>query len=105
MNGSRNPAPSCIGFYFINLSRMSYSSLAQAKAAGAATINYGVFVNDVINFLIVAVVMFWLIEPINRLKGVRTTAATPAVKDCPYCFSQIPLKAVRCAQCTAALTP
>ena len=90
---------------FINLSRTHYASLAQAKAAGAATINYGIFVNDVINFLIIAVAMFCLIKPINRLKGVRAVAAAPAVKDCPYCLSQIPLKAVRCAQCTAALTP
>ena len=90
---------------FINLSRTPYSSLAQAKAAGAATINYGVFVNDVINFLIIALVMFWLIRPINRWKGVRAAAAAAAVKDCPYCLSQIPLKAVRCAQCAAAFTP
>ena len=89
---------------FINLSRTQYASLAQAKAAGAATINYGVFVNDVINFLIVAVVIFWLIKPINHWKGVRAAVAAPAVKDCPYCLSQIPLKALRCAQCTATLT-
>jgi large conductance mechanosensitive channel len=90
---------------FINLSRMPYASLAQAKAAGAATINYGVFVNDVINFLIVAMVMFWLIKPINRWKGIRAAAAEPAMKECPYCLSQIPIKAVRCTQCTATLTP
>jgi len=91
---------------FINLSRTPYASLAQAKAAGAATINYGIFVNDVINFLIVAVVMFWLIKPINRWKGVRAAAAAaPAMKDCAYCLSQIPVKATRCAYCTVALTP
>ena len=90
---------------FIDLSRTHYASLAQAKAAGAATINYGVFVSDVINFLILAGVMFWLMKPINRWKGIRAVATAPAVKDCPYCFSQIPLKAVRCAQCTATFTP
>ena len=90
---------------FINLSRTHYASLAQAEAAGAATINYGIFVNDVINFLIVAVVMFWLVKPINRWKGIQVAATAPAMKDCPYCLSQIPLKAVRCAQCTATLTP
>ena len=90
---------------FIDLSRTHYASLAQAKAAGAATINYGVFVSDVINFLILAGVMFWLMKPINRWKGVRAAATAPAVKDCPYCLSQIPLKAVRFAQCTATLTP
>ena len=88
---------------FIDLSRTHYVSLAQAKAAGAATINYGVFVNDVINFLIVAVVMFWLIKPINRWKGVRAAATAPAMKDCSYCLSQIPSQAVRCAHCTADL--
>ena len=60
---------------FINLSRTPYRSLAQAKAAGAATINYGIFVNDVINFLIVALVMFCLIRPINRWKGIKAAAA------------------------------
>ena len=89
---------------FINLSGTHYASLAQAKAAGAATINYGIFVNDVINFLIVALVMFCLIKPINRWKGVKAATA-PSMKNCPYCLSQIPSKAVRCAQCTAALTP
>ena len=89
---------------FINLSRAHYASLAQAKAAGAATINYGVFVNDVINFLIVAVVIFWLIKPINRWKGVRAAATAPATKECPYCLSQIPTKATRCAHCTAAFS-
>ncbi len=90
---------------FINLSRTPYRSLAQAKAAGAATINYGIFVNDVINFLIVALVMFCLIKPINRWKGIRAAAAASAVKDCPYCLSQIPSKAVRCAQCTSQVNP
>ena len=90
---------------FINLSGTHYASLAQAKAAGAATINYGIFVNDVINFLIVALVMFCLIKPINRWKGIRAAAAASAVKDCPYCLSQIPSKAVRCAQCTSQVNP
>ena len=71
-------------------------------AVGTATINYGVFVNDVINFLIVAMVIFWLIKPINRWKGVKAATA-PSMKNCPYCLSQIPSKAVRCAQCTAEL--
>ena len=90
---------------FINLSRTHYASLAQAKAAGAATINYGIFVDDVINFLIVAVVVFWLIKPINRWKGIRAAATAPAMKDCPHCLSQIRVKASRCAHCTATLTP
>ena len=90
---------------FINLSGTHYASLAQAKAAGAATINYGIFVNDVIHFLIVALVMFRLIKPINQFTGVRAIATPLAMKDCPYCLSQIPSKAVRCAQCTAELNP
>ena len=88
---------------FINVGRTPYASLAQAKAAGAATINYGVFLNDVVNFLIVAVVLFWLIKPINRWKGVNAAAATPTTKECPHCLSQIPSKASRCAFCTADL--
>ena len=88
---------------FINLGRTRYASLAQAKAAGAATINYGLFVSDVMNFLIVAVVMFCLIKPINRWKGVKAAAAASAMKNCKYCLSQIPSQAVRCAHCTATL--
>jgi len=84
---------------FINLSGGSYASLAAAKEAGAATINYGVFINQVINFLIVAFVMFLLVKQINRLKK-PAPVVEPATKECPYCLSKIPAKATRCAYCT-----
>ena len=83
----------------VSLSGQHYGTLAAAKAAGAATINYGVFVNTVLNFLIVAFAVFLLIRQVNRLK--RQPA--PATKECPFCFSSIALKATRCAHCTSEL--
>lgn len=79
-----------------------YASLADAQAAGAVTINYGVFINAVISFLIVAFVMFLLIRIVNRLQG-EETPAEPTTKECPYCLSTIPIKATRCAYCTSEL--
>jgi large conductance mechanosensitive channel len=79
-----------------------YSSLADAHAAGAVTLNFGLFVNTVISFIIVAFAVFFLIRNVNRLK--KKEVAEPAVattKECPYCFSVIPVKAVRCPQCTS----
>ncbi|HSG28275.1 MAG TPA: large conductance mechanosensitive channel protein MscL, partial [Candidatus Krumholzibacterium sp.] len=81
-----------------------YSSLADAQAAGAVTINYGVFINTIISFLIVAFAVFMIIKQINRLK--REEAAPPAeptTKECPHCLSTVPIKAVRCAFCTSQL--
>ena len=78
-----------------------YSSLASAKAAGAVTLNVGVFINTVINFLIVAFAIFLLIRSINKLK--RQEEAAPTTKDCPYCLTSIPIKATRCAHCTSEL--
>ena len=81
-----------------------YTSLADAQAAGAVTINYGVFINSVISFLIVAFVMFLLIRGINRLqKEEEASPAEPTTKECPYCLSTIPIKATRCAHCTSEL--
>lgn len=85
---------------FINLSGKDYPSVAAAKAAGAATLNYGIFFNHIINFLIIAFVIFLLIKQINRM---QKPAAVPATKDCPQCFSSIPLKATRCPHCTSNL--
>jgi large conductance mechanosensitive channel len=88
---------------FINLSGQDYATLAEAKKAGAATINYGLFLNTMIDFLIVAFALFLLIRQINRLKR-EEPAAAPTVKECSYCFSSIPVKAVRCPHCTSELT-
>jgi large conductance mechanosensitive channel len=81
-----------------------YASVAIAKSAGAVTINFGVFVNTIITFLIVAFAVFLLIRTINRLR--RQEEAPPPVpttKECTYCFSSIPVKATRCPQCTSEL--
>ena len=81
-----------------------YASVATAKSAGAVTINFGVFVNTIITFLIVAFAVFLLIRTINRLR--RQEEAPPPVpttKECTYCFSSIPVKATRCPQCTSEL--
>jgi len=90
---------------YFNLSGTPYTSLAEAKAAGAPTINYGMFLNTVIDFLIVALVVFFLVRAVNRLQHLRGTppAAAPTAKDCPYCLSSIPLKATRCPHCTSEL--
>jgi large conductance mechanosensitive channel len=91
---------------FINLSGKPYASLAEAKAAGAATINYGLFLNVFIDFLIVALVMFLLIKQVNKLRRKPAEApAVPTTKECPFCFSVIPVKAVRCPACTSQLKP
>jgi large conductance mechanosensitive channel len=79
-----------------------YATLAEAQAAGAVTINYGLFVNSIITFLIVAFAVFLLVRAANRLKPVEAAAA-PSTKDCPYCRMAIPLGATRCPQCTSEL--
>jgi len=84
---------------FINLSGKTYATLAEAKAAGAATINYGIFLSAVIDFLIVAFVVFLIVRQINRMK--RQPEAAPATKECLYCLSAIPLQATRCPHCTS----
>ena len=79
-----------------------YASLADAKKAGAVTINYGVFINSMISFVIVAFAVFILIKNINRLKQ-EEIPAVPTTKECPYCASSIALKATRCPHCTSEL--
>ena len=81
-----------------------YGSLAIAKAAGAVTLNYGVFINTIVSFLIIAFSVFLIVRNINKLR--RQEEAPPAIpttKECPYCLSVIPVKATRCAHCTADL--
>jgi len=87
---------------FINLSGGEYASLAAAQEAGAATINYGVFINMVLDFIVVALVIFFLVRWVNRMKKPAPVAAPPT-RDCPYCFTAIPIKATRCPNCTSKL--
>jgi large conductance mechanosensitive channel len=88
---------------FINLSGGSYATLVAAKEAGAVTINYGVFVNSVINFIIVAFVLFLIVRSMNKMKRKEETPAEPTTKECPFCLSQISIKAIRCPHCTSQL--
>ncbi len=88
---------------FINLSGKHYDSLAEAKAAGAATVNYGVFINNCLDFVIVAFAVFLLIKQVNRLTRKPAPAAEQTTKECPYCISAIPIKATRCPSCTSEL--
>src|SRR5258705_13796243 len=88
---------------FVTLSGGSYPSLAAAKAAGAATLNYGVFINTIINFVIVAFAVFVVIRQANRLKGPPPAPAAPP-RECPYCATAIPVSARRCPHCTSDLT-
>jgi len=85
---------------FLNLSGTPQPSLAAAKAAGVPTINYGVFLQATIDFIIIAFVVFAVVKQINRLKKPEPTAA-PTTKDCPHCLSTIPIKATKCAHCTS----
>jgi large conductance mechanosensitive channel len=87
---------------FISLNGVAYASLADAKAAGAPTINYGVFLNTIIDFIIIAFVLFLVVRSINRMKKASAPAA-PTTKECPYCFTQIPIPAKRCPNCTSQL--
>jgi large conductance mechanosensitive channel len=89
---------------YINLSGKAYASLADAKTAGAATINYGMFINTIIDFVIVAFVIFLMVRGINRMKKAPAPAPViPNTKECPFCYTQIPLKATRCPNCTSEL--
>jgi large conductance mechanosensitive channel len=89
---------------FINLSGTAYASLADAQKAGAATINYGLFLNNVINFLIVAFAIFLIIRAANKLQPAKPAApAAPTTKECPFCYSTIAIKATRCPNCTSEL--
>lgn len=90
------------GNLFYPLSDGTFATLAEAQEAGAATVNYGVFFNTVLDFAIVAFVIFMVIRTMNRLKKQEEAPpAEPTTKDCPHCLSSIPIKATRCAQCTS----
>src|ERR1700694_710889 len=88
---------------FVSLSGAHYDTIAAAQAPGAATLNYVLFLNTIINFLIVAFAVFLLVRQVNRLAPKPAPAAAPATRDCPYCLTAVPLKATRCAHCTSDL--
>ena len=90
---------------YLNLTDVTYESLAAAQEAGAATINYGVFINFVVDFLIVAFAIFMVVRQMAKLKRKPEEApAVPTTKDCPQCLSTVPIKASRCAHCTSQLS-
>jgi large conductance mechanosensitive channel len=88
---------------FINLSGQNYPTVAAAKAAGAPTLNYGVFLQTIVDFVIVAFAVFLVIKQVNRLSPPAPPA--PATRPCPLCLSNIPLRATRCAHCTSEVNP
>jgi large conductance mechanosensitive channel len=89
---------------FVALDGGAYASLAAAQEAGAPTLNYGVFFNAIIDFLIVSLVIFLVIRQINRMQAKEEEAPVePTTKDCPYCLSEIAIAATRCPQCTSQL--
>jgi large conductance mechanosensitive channel len=88
---------------YINLSGQAYATLAEAQKAGAATINYGLFINTIINFVIVAFAIFLVIRQINKFTVKPAAPAAPTTKECPYCFTNIPIKATRCPNCTTEI--
>lgn len=90
---------------YISLSGQKFASLADAKAAGAATLNYGLFINNIIDFLIVALVIFVLIRGLTKLTKKEEKPAEVTTRDCPYCLTSISKKATRCPNCTSEVTP
>lgn len=89
---------------YINLSGQQYETLARAREAGAATINYGLFINTIIQFVIVAFAVFLLVHQVNRMKK-SEVPPPPSTKTCPHCFTTIPIEATRCPNCTTHLEP
>ena len=87
---------------FINLGDQAYANLAEAKEAGAATLNYGLFVNTIVDFVLVALAIFLLIRQVNRVMR-KESPPPPNTKDCPFCLSKVAIKATRCAFCTSEL--
>ncbi len=91
--------------WFISLDGGTYKTLAQAQEAGAATLGYGAFLTAIINFLLMALVIFCLVKTLNGIaeKVKKQEEAAPTEKECPYCLSQIPIKATRCPHCTSQI--
>ena len=88
---------------FWTLSGNKFATLEEAKAAGAVTLNYGLFLLALIDFIIIAIVLFLVLRPINKLTKKPEPVVAPTTKECPYCISTIPLKATRCPNCTSEL--
>lgn len=86
---------------FIDLSGTHHATIAEAKAAGAATLNYGLFLNSIIDFIIVAFVIFLMVKQINKLMPPPPVVAGPPMKNCPRCTTSIPAGATRCPHCTS----
>jgi large conductance mechanosensitive channel len=85
--------------YFVTLSKGHYDTMAQAKAAGAATLNYGLFLTNVLDFLIIAMAIFLVVRQVIKMTRKPAEAVTPALRDCPQCLSPIPIAAKRCKFC------
>jgi len=93
---------------FINMSVVDYASLADAKKAGAPVLAYGTLINTILDFVIVAFVIFMVVRTANKLQNLKekpAEPAAPATRECPHCLSTVPLKATRCAHCTSAIGP
>lgn len=91
---------------FLSLSGASFATLEEAKKAGAPTINYGLFINTVLDFILVALAVFLLVRIVNRWKSAPEPAPAPTpTRECPFCLSAIPPKAVRCSHCTSEVKP
>jgi large conductance mechanosensitive channel len=88
---------------FVSLNGQPFASVAAAKAAGAPTLNYGMFINTVINFVIVGFAVFFIVKQVNRLQGPEPAAAPPTTRPCPQCAMDIPKAARRCPHCTSDL--
>jgi large conductance mechanosensitive channel len=88
---------------YINLTGTAYPTLAAAQEAGAATINYGLFINTLINFILVALALFFVIKGMNAMRKPAPAPAAPDTKECPYCLTKVPKKATRCPACTSEL--
>ncbi|MBC7671998.1 MAG: large conductance mechanosensitive channel protein MscL [Polaromonas sp.] len=88
---------------FIELSSTTHATMAEARAAGAATINYGLFLNAIVDFLIVAFAIFLIVRAVNRWQAPKTVVEAPKMRECPFCLSSIPAKATKCLHCTSVL--
>ena len=88
---------------YINLSGTDYPSLAAAQEAGAPTLNYGLFLMSIIEFLIIALVIFLIVKQVNRMMKPKEAPAAPTTKTCPFCQSEIAIKATRCPHCTSEI--